>query len=132
MPFVDDLDRWAAELRDAPDMTYEIAVYVATRADGYTAATPSEAAAVEQLRDVFGTWVERIHSSTSAVGEAEASPRDITAALREWSASRDRDLARYAARWGAEVGRVDTSWMNHAAPLARRSPRRFWGRRRNS
>jgi hypothetical protein len=132
MALVDDLDRWAAELRDSPDMTYEIAIYVATGAERYTTITTAEAAAAAQLRDVFGTWVERIHSGTSGIGEAEAAHRDVSNALREWSVSTDRDLPRFAARWRSEVGTVDTTWMNQVGrPLTRSGlVRRLWHRRK--
>jgi hypothetical protein len=132
MPFVHDLDRWAKELSDSPDMTYGIAICVAGGADSYTASTVGEAAAVAQLRDVFGTWVERIHSGTSSLEEAAAAHGDITQALQEWSAGRDRDLTQFATRWSGEVGTVDTTWRNDGgAPLTRSGRlRRLWHRPR--
>jgi hypothetical protein len=100
---VSDLDLCAARLVDDSDQTYEVAILVAQAADRYAAGSSPVAVAAATIRDVFATWVKRIHAPADAVhGEKTYPP------------SRNR--------WAAHVGTMDTTWLQEArTPLVRSS-----------
>ncbi len=108
-----------------PDDTYELAVAIACTADRYAAGTSVEAEAAATIRDVFATWVQRIHSyggPTGFLAEAESAHLDISAAAQDWIESGRDDVPAFAARWRTRVGAIDTTWMKQEPTrLVRRS-----------
>jgi hypothetical protein len=79
------MDEAASELAADPEETYEVAVGIASAADGCLA-DPTLAGAAADIRDTFGTWAQLIHThghpNGSTLGEAEAAHRAIAAAGR--------------------------------------------------
>ena len=66
------------------------------------------------IRDIFGTYAQRIHDydGRDGLAEAERSNREITEALADWEAGDRTDVSGLANRWLGRVGEVDTTWLD--------------------
>lgn len=122
MGLVEDITEQAAELRRAPDDTYEVAVGIALTAAHYCPGgwhfdeTDSAVGAVAaSVRDLFGTWAQRIHTYGHVNGSTETEAldahRSIEMAVNEWLGSGRLDPRAFVARWLSVVGLVDTTWL---------------------
>jgi len=131
MGLVEDIDAQATELRKAPNDTYEVAVGIALTAAHYCPGgwhfdetTDSAVGAVAALvRDVFGTWAQRIHTHGHVNGSTEAEAMDahrhIEMAVNDWLGSGRLDPPAFVARWLPVVGPVDATWLQEGrAPEA--------------
>jgi hypothetical protein len=117
----------AARLVEDDDQTYEVAISVAQAADRYTEGSSPESVAAATIRDVFATWVERMHAGADSVyGESHdsafAAHDQISAAISDWRSGGREDLSAFARRWAARVSPIDTTWLQEpATPLVRAS-----------
>lgn len=123
MGLIQDIDAQAAELLEAPDDTYEVAVGIASTAVHYCpggwhfdeASNAAVGVVAASLRDVFGTWAQRIHTHGHVNGSTEAEAldahRSIEMAVHDWIESGRQDPAAFVARWLPVVGLVDTRWL---------------------
>ena len=124
MGLVADIDAQAADLRGAPDDTYEVAVGIAMTAAHYCpggwyfdgSTEPGLSAVASSVRDVFGTWAQRIHTHGHVNGSTEAEALDahrgIEMAVDDWLTSGRLDPGAFVDRWLPVVGPVDTTWLH--------------------
>ena len=111
MNLADGLDEAALNLRRQGD-PYEVAVMLASQA-ARLAEDSNSGGSAALIRDIFGTYAQRIHSFDGRDGlpEAEQANREITEALADWEAGDRTDVAGFASRWINRVGGVDTTWL---------------------
>lgn len=119
---IEDIDAQASELRTRDD-TYEVAAAIASTAAQYCPGgwhfdednAAGLAAIAASVRDVFGTWAQRIHTHGHVDGATEAEALDahrrIEMAVNDWLGSGRLDPAGFVNRWLPVVGRVDIAWL---------------------
>lgn len=122
MGLVEDIDE---EIEDEPE-TYELAIGIACTAERYQH-DPELGETARMIRDVFGTYAERIHGYGNQKGVprelAIAAHDGIATARDDWLRGGRTDVPAFAARWLAAVGEIDTSWMQEpSTPNMRANP----------
>jgi len=123
MGMTDEIEEQAVELLASPDDTYEVAVRIAGTAANYCpggwnfdkVVGTELARTAASVRDMFGTWAQRIHTHGHLNGSSKAEALDahqnIERAVNDWLGSGQLDPAAFVARWLAVVGPVDVAWL---------------------
>lgn len=119
MDLVGHIDRAAAELAADPDLSYEAGVDVASSAHWF-ADDPVVGEAAASIRDVFGSWVEVIHTHGHLDGPTEAEAlqahEQIESALEQWRSGGRQNPLTFGRRCRSTLARVHAPWLEDITP----------------